>query len=70
MQATLTDLQRSGRRVMRPVFAGQTVVITEHGRPVARIVPEIETLTVSPEEFRRAKMSDAAILAAIDESRE
>jgi prevent-host-death family protein len=70
MKATLTDLQRAGRRVMRPVFAGQTVIITEHGRPVARIVPETETLTVSVEEFRRSEISDKAILAAIDEARE
>ncbi len=55
---------------MRPVFAGQTVVITQHGRPVARIVPEIEIVELSVEEFRRSQMSDAAILAAIDEARE
>jgi prevent-host-death family protein len=70
MQATLTELQRETRKVMRPVVAGRSVVITEHGRPIARIVPEHETRLVSVEEFRRAEISDAAILAAIDEVRE
>ena len=55
---------------MRPVFAGQTVVITEHGRPIARIIPEIESIVVSVEEFRRSEISDEAIVSAIDEARE
>jgi prevent-host-death family protein len=70
MQATLTDLQRASRKVMRPVAGGKSVTLTEHGRPVARISPEYERREVSLEEFRQSEISDQAILDAIAEARE
>jgi prevent-host-death family protein len=70
MQATLTELQRHPRKVMRPLHSGKSVVITEHGRPIARIVPEVETRLVTLEEFCASEMSDEAIIKAIDEARE
>ncbi len=40
MQATLTDLARNTKSVLRPVTnGGQTVIVTEHGKPVAKISP-------------------------------
>jgi prevent-host-death family protein len=70
MQATLTELQRASRKVMRPVAGGKSVTLTEHGRPVARISPEYERREVSLEEFRQSEISDQAILDAIAEARE
>jgi antitoxin (DNA-binding transcriptional repressor) of toxin-antitoxin stability system len=70
MQATLTELQRASRKVMRPVAGGKSVTLTEHGRLVARISPEYERREVSLEEFRQSEISDQAILDAIAEARE
>lgn len=40
MTATLTELRRDTSKVVRPaIHAGQTVVLTEHGEPCAKIVP-------------------------------
>ena len=40
MKATLTDLQRRTKEVVRPVIhAGQTVTLTDHGEPCAKISP-------------------------------
>jgi prevent-host-death family protein len=39
MEATLTDLARKTKEVVRPVQAGKEVVLTEHGEPFAKIVP-------------------------------
>ncbi len=39
MEATLTELSRHTERVLRPVLSGREVVITQHGRPVAKLVP-------------------------------
>ena len=55
---------------MRPVAGGKSVTLTEHGRPVARILPEYERIVVSPEEFQSLEISDQAILDAIAEARE
>lgn len=74
MQATLTEVQRQARRVFRPVQAGQSVRITEHGRPFARVEPDYPVVTMSAEEFRALPVSDAeldrAINAALKEIRE
>lgn len=41
MKATLTDLRRDTSRVIRPVIhAAKSVVLTEHGREVAEILPK------------------------------
>ena len=41
MQATLTELRRETGKVIRPVIhGGKAVILTEHGREVARIIPK------------------------------
>jgi len=43
MQATLTELRRETSRILGPVIhASQKVLITEHGRKIAAIVPMAE----------------------------
>jgi prevent-host-death family protein len=39
VEATLTELARKTREVVRPVQAGKEVILTEHGKPIAKIVP-------------------------------
>jgi prevent-host-death family protein len=39
VEATLTELARKTREVVRPVQAGKEVILTEHGKPFAKIVP-------------------------------
>ena len=72
MKATLSELHRETRRIVRPVIhGGEEVVLTDFGRPVARIVPYLPTVTVTPEQARAAgELSDAAILSALEESRQ
>jgi antitoxin (DNA-binding transcriptional repressor) of toxin-antitoxin stability system len=72
MQATLSELHRETRRVVRPVIhAGEEVILTDFGKPVARIVPFMPTVTVSPAEARGAgTLDDESILAALAEARE
>lgn len=72
MQATLSQLHRETRRIIRPVIhGGEEVVITDFGKPVARIVPFMQTVTVSPSQARESgTLDDDRILAAILEARE
>jgi prevent-host-death family protein len=72
MKASLSELHRETRRVVRPVIhGGEEVVLTDFGRPVARIIPYLPTVTVSVEEARgTGELDDAAILSAIEEGRE
>lgn len=72
MRASLSELHRETRRIVRPVIhGGEVVVLTDFGRPVARIVPFLPTMTVSPAEARMAgELKDEAILSAVDEMRE
>jgi len=72
MQATLSELHRETRRIVRPVIhGGEEVVLTDFGRPVARIVPYMATETVSPLQARASgTLDDESILAAIAEARE
>ncbi|MFM6128320.1 MAG: type II toxin-antitoxin system Phd/YefM family antitoxin [Sphaerospermopsis kisseleviana] len=72
MQATLSELHRETRRIVRPVIhGGEEVVLTDFGKPVARIVPYMPTVTVSPAQAREGgTLDDEAILAAIAEARE
>lgn len=72
MHATLSQLHRETRRIVRPVIhAGEEVVLTDFGKPVARIVPYMPTITVSPEEARaKGTLDDESILAGIALCRE
>ena len=43
MKATLTELRRETSRILGPVIhASKKVVLTEHGRNIAAIVPMVE----------------------------
>ena len=72
MQATLSELHRETRRIVRPVIhGGEEVILTDFGRPVARIVPYMATQTVSPRQARASgALDDESILAGIAEARE
>ena len=72
MQATLSELHRETRRIVRPVIhGGEEVILTDFGRPVARIVPYMATQTVSPLQARTSgTLDDESILAGIAEERE
>jgi antitoxin (DNA-binding transcriptional repressor) of toxin-antitoxin stability system len=72
MQATLSELHRETRRIVRPVIhGGEEVILTDFGKPVARIVPFLPTVTVSPAEARSGGMlDDESILTAVAEARE
>jgi prevent-host-death family protein len=72
MQATLSELHRETRRIVRPVIhGGEEVVLTDFGKPVARIVPYMPTVTVTPAEARAGgTLDDEAILAGLAEARE
>ena len=72
MQATLSQLHRETRRIIRPVIhGGEEVVLTDFGKPVARIVPFMPTVTVNPSQARESgTLDDDRILAAILEARE
>jgi len=39
MESTLTELRRETTKTVRPVLAGEEVIITEHGQPKFKIVP-------------------------------
>ena len=52
-------------------MGGEEVILTYFGKPVARIVPFMPTVTVSPADARASGMlDDESILAAIAEARE
>ena len=43
MKATLTELRRESSRILGPVIhASKKVLLTEHGRNIAAIVPMVE----------------------------
>ncbi len=43
MKATLTELRRETSRILGPVIhASKKVVLTEHGRNIAAIIPMVE----------------------------
>jgi antitoxin (DNA-binding transcriptional repressor) of toxin-antitoxin stability system len=71
MTATLSELHRETRRIVRPVIhGGEEVLLTDFGKPVARIVPYMQTLTVSPSQARASgTLDDEAVLAGIVEAR-
>jgi prevent-host-death family protein len=39
-KATVRDLRNRYMSLLRWIFAGEEIVITRHGKPVARLVPE------------------------------
>ncbi|MCX6903964.1 MAG: hypothetical protein NTW03_10915, partial [Verrucomicrobia bacterium] len=69
MEATLTELHREIKRVLRPVIQGQTVQLTEHGVTVACLKPDCQRVVVSAKELKQMEFSDEAILEAINQAR-
>jgi antitoxin (DNA-binding transcriptional repressor) of toxin-antitoxin stability system len=71
-QATVSELHCETRRIVRAVIhGGEEVVLTDFGKPVARLVPDMPTVTVTPAEARAGgTLDDEAILAGLDETRE
>lgn len=66
-EATVRDLRNHGGRVLDRVAAGERVVITRDGRPVARLEPVPrgrQTAGALVERFRRLPAVDPARLRA------
>jgi antitoxin (DNA-binding transcriptional repressor) of toxin-antitoxin stability system len=72
MPAAISRLHRETRRIVRPgIYCGEEVVITDIGKPDARIVPYMPTVTVSPSQASESgTLDDDSILAAVIEARE
>ena len=70
MKATVTELHRETKRVLRTVIQGQKVQLTEHGVTVASLVPDYERVVVFEEEFHSMEFSDEAIVEALNRARE
>jgi antitoxin (DNA-binding transcriptional repressor) of toxin-antitoxin stability system len=70
MSSTLTELHRQTRKVLRPVLAGHSVQLTEHGQPVAKVQPDYPVLHLTVEEFRALPLTDAELDAAINRTTE
>ena len=68
MQATLTDMQRSPKKVIRPVQNGQSIQITEHGRPFAKVSPDYPVVIMTEADFRALPITDEALDKAINEA--
>jgi prevent-host-death family protein len=52
----IRELKSTLSECVREVKAGKTIVVTEHGEPVARIIPEAMSLRERVEALRRAGM--------------
>jgi prevent-host-death family protein len=50
----IRELKSTLSECVREVKAGKTIVVTEHGEPVARIIPEAMSLRERVEALRRA----------------
>jgi len=68
MPSTLTEVHRSTKKVFRPVQNGVPVFITEHGKPLARILPDYPVVTLSAEAFRALPIGDEELNEAINEA--
>ena len=67
-EATIRELRNHGGEVIDRVLAGEHVVVTRHGTPVAELRPlPRQTLTALVERFRRRPpIDDAAFRADVD----
>ena len=68
--ATLTELHRETKKVVRQALIEGSVSITEHGSLVARIEPDYPTVVLEPDEFWSLEMSGEAIAEAVNRARE
>ena len=53
----IRELKSTLSECVREVKSGRTIVVTEHGQPVARIIPEAISLRVRVEALRNAGAS-------------
>jgi prevent-host-death family protein len=58
MTVGIRELKTQLSEYLRRVKSGQTIVITERGRPIGRIVPETESL-----EERMQRLADSGLIA-------
>ena len=64
----MTEVQREAKRIFRPVQAGKRVQVTEHGKPIASIIPDCAREVISLKEFFNTELTDQAIIEALKES--
>lgn len=50
----IRELKENLSKYMAKVKSGQSIVITEHGKPVGRIIPEVKSLEERVEALRQA----------------
>ena len=67
--ATLTELHRETRKIVRQAIIQGGVQLTGHGSVIARIEPEVPTVTVTLEEFISGELTGEAIAEAVREAR-
>lgn len=70
MEATLTELRRATKGVSRSLARGESVELTEHGRTIGRINPEVPVIRVTMAEWLECDFTDDAIVEAVNKSRE
>ena len=68
MRATLTEVHREAKKVFRPVQNGKVVQISDHGKPLARILPDYPVQTMSAAEFRALEISEEELNEAINQT--
>lgn len=54
MTVGVRELKARLSEYLREIKAGNTIIITEHGRPVGRLVPSVQPLAERVEAMRRA----------------
>lgn len=54
MTVGVRELKAHLSEYLREIKAGNTIIITEHGRPVGRLIPSVQPLAERVEAMRRA----------------
>lgn len=54
MTVGIRELKARLSEYLRAIKAGHTIIITEHGRPVGRLIPSVQPLAERVEAMRRA----------------
>ncbi|MCC6190191.1 MAG: type II toxin-antitoxin system prevent-host-death family antitoxin [Anaerolineales bacterium] len=54
MTVGVRELKARLSEYLREIKAGNTIIITEHGRPVGRLIPSVQPLAERVEAMRRA----------------
>ncbi|MCC7106989.1 MAG: type II toxin-antitoxin system prevent-host-death family antitoxin [Chloroflexi bacterium] len=61
-ELTISELQAGLSGYLERVKAGEELVVTEDGKPVARVVPVVEEEPITSEEARRADLIRRGII--------